>query len=971
MPQAEGTRAGPLVGRRQELARLEAALDGMRSPGARWLAVSGEPGTGKTRLLAELAPRAQAREHLVLVGRGAELERELPFGIWVAALDDHVAALGPTGWRRSSAIAPPSSPGCCRRPPEAATWRSAGFRTSASAPTGRSAPCSPGWRRAQPVVLVLDDVHWADEASLELIVHLLRRPAPARILIALAFREGQLPASLLAALEAATRESSVRELRLTPLSAEEADALMGEQLPAAVRAEVFRQSGGNPFYLQELRARLATARAATVRRGRGRRARLGVRRARAGDRGLGDSRAGWPGERRSRVIRRTSISPPWRRGSARAGARGAGGAGGARRAARDRGAAAIRASAIRSCAAPSMRPRARPGGSAHMRAPPTRSRGGPARSRHAPTTSNAPRAWATRPPRRSSSRRPTRRGAGAGGRRALAGGGVAGVARSARARTPVAGWACWSRSPARRRRPGASRRRSRRCWRRWRRSRREHPSCASGSSPPARFARTRSGATPRPTRACCTRSRSSPSDGTAGAAALQVELAADALYDSDFGAMRRWAGGRRGRRRRSTTPACSRSPRRSCASPSTPSAGPGKRSRPRRERRRSRRAPRRAARRPARPAVLPRLRRVLLRALRGRGAALPARHRARARLGQGQFVVPMMVGLAQALERLGRLREALSTAEAAVEAGRLTGNRQAVGFALVAEAWTAAELGDVEHARAAAEEAVALLDALDESVLTRATHAHVGVIWLEIGEPDRCIEQLRAAGLPGLPADRARAARLALHRPGPRRARGRRPRGGRQVARPRRGDGPRPRPAARRRMGAARPRAAHARRRRRGRGRRAGAAGRRAGGGGARAGPGRTLPNARRHRAGAGRRARAGAIRLLTAAQRELAACEANRYRDEAARAAPPPRPPRRRAPAPRRARTGPRRAQRPRARDRRPRRARTHQPPDRRRAVPLPEDGRGPPHQRVRQARRVLARRGGRSRRPRPRIAV
>ena len=120
-------------------------------------------------------------------------------------------------------------------------------------------------------------------------------------------------------------------------------------------------------------------------------------------------------------------------------------------------------------------------------------------------------------------------------------------------------------------------------------------------------------------------------------------------------------------------------------------------------------------------------------------------------VGQGQFVVPMMVGLAQALERLGRLREALNTAEAAVEASRLTGNPQAVGFALVAEAWTAAELGDVAHARSAAEEAVALLDALDESVFTRATHAHVGVIWLEIGEPDRCIEQLRAAGAPELP----------------------------------------------------------------------------------------------------------------------------------------------------------------------------------------------------------------------------
>ena len=107
------------------------------------------------------------------------------------------------------------------------------------------------------------------------------------------------------------------------------------------------------------------------------------------------------------------------------------------------------------------------------------------------------------------------------------------------------------------------------------------------------------------------------------------------------------------------------------------------------------------------------------------------------------------------------------------------------------------------------------------------------------------------------------------------------------------------------------------------------------------------------------------AVRLLTGAQRALAACEANRYRDEAARHL---------------RRLG----QRVSARQRR-----FGQGPglaalsgreleiadrvalgatnrrDRRRAVPLPEDGRGPSHQRVREARRVVARRGGRGGRP------
>ena len=99
-----------------------------------------------------------------------------------------------------------------------------------------------------PVVLMLDDVHWADDASLELIAHLLRRPPPAPVLIALAFRAGQVPNSLLAALDQAARDGLVSEIGLGPLTEAEAGALLGTPaLPA-----IYRQSGGNPFYLEEL-----------------------------------------------------------------------------------------------------------------------------------------------------------------------------------------------------------------------------------------------------------------------------------------------------------------------------------------------------------------------------------------------------------------------------------------------------------------------------------------------------------------------------------------------------------------------------------------------------------------------------------------------------------------------------------------------------------------------------------------------
>ena len=123
-----------------------------------------------------------------------------------------------------------------------------------------------------------------------------------------------------------------------------------------------------------------------------------------------------------------------------------------------------------------------------------------------------------------------------------------------------------------------------------------------------------------------------PDDGSARGAALQVELAADALYDSDFPAMRRMgrARGADGGGARRPGPAGGRPGARVLRRVRPRRCGAG-RAGPRRERRRARRAARRAARAAPRPAVLPRLRRVLLRALRGCGTAPAARHRAGAR----------------------------------------------------------------------------------------------------------------------------------------------------------------------------------------------------------------------------------------------------------------------------------------------------------------------------------------------------
>ena len=135
-----------IVGRQVELAAVDRAMARLDDDSAAMLYLVGEPGIGKTRLLAELQARAHERRHLVLGGRAAEFDRDLPFGLFVAALDDYLAslddhelaALGPT----PAAHRPPSWAGSSRRWPTGSRATPPASRRSGTAPTGRCGPCS-------------------------------------------------------------------------------------------------------------------------------------------------------------------------------------------------------------------------------------------------------------------------------------------------------------------------------------------------------------------------------------------------------------------------------------------------------------------------------------------------------------------------------------------------------------------------------------------------------------------------------------------------------------------------------------------------------------------------------------------------------------------------------------------------------------------------------------------------------------
>ena len=99
----------------------------------------------------------------------------------------------------------------------------------------------------RPLVLCLDDVHWADPGSGEALAALLHRPPAGPVLLAVAARAGRWPPVLEVAIAAAEREQRATRLALAPLSAAEARELVG-----ADAGSVYGDSGGNPFYLEQL-----------------------------------------------------------------------------------------------------------------------------------------------------------------------------------------------------------------------------------------------------------------------------------------------------------------------------------------------------------------------------------------------------------------------------------------------------------------------------------------------------------------------------------------------------------------------------------------------------------------------------------------------------------------------------------------------------------------------------------------------
>lgn len=244
--------ASRLVGRGRELARLERALEEIGSSPPAVLQVVGEPGIGKTRLLAEAAAHAHARRYLVFTGRASEFERDLPFGAVVDALDPYLGSLSDRRLRPLSDDHRQELAGMFPALSELVEQRGSIVQHERYRSHHAVRKLLELLAAERPCVLILDDMHWADPASLELVGHLLRRRPEAPVLTLLGLRPAQASQRLLQQLELAEREGVSERLELLPLARSEIDELLGPSIVPALRSEVHRESGGNPFYAEQL-----------------------------------------------------------------------------------------------------------------------------------------------------------------------------------------------------------------------------------------------------------------------------------------------------------------------------------------------------------------------------------------------------------------------------------------------------------------------------------------------------------------------------------------------------------------------------------------------------------------------------------------------------------------------------------------------------------------------------------------------
>jgi predicted ATPase len=259
-PQAART---PLFGREAELSLLRHHLDQKLRGRGNVVTIGGAPGVGKTRIAKELSNEALQKGFLVLAGNCYEVDVSVPFIPFVEILEAALEqAASPEDFRRAlgedaAAIARlvpqlrrlfPDIPPPQQLPPDQS--RRILFSAVADFFARRAA--------ARPIVLVLEDLHWADEGALSLLEHIGRVLVGLPVMIVATYRDTEISSGGLLArtLDNLIRLHLVERLTLGGLTqhavSEMIQSLAGRKPPQALVSIVHSHTEGNPFFVEEL-----------------------------------------------------------------------------------------------------------------------------------------------------------------------------------------------------------------------------------------------------------------------------------------------------------------------------------------------------------------------------------------------------------------------------------------------------------------------------------------------------------------------------------------------------------------------------------------------------------------------------------------------------------------------------------------------------------------------------------------------
>jgi predicted ATPase len=263
-----------LTGREEEIDRLRSSWERAARGQQQIAVVTGEPGVGKTRLVVEFA-RSIARHATVLVGR-CDREALVAYAPWVTILQRMIRATPSQALRQHLAAIDAGSE-LAQIVPEISTRIHIGAPGSAT-PDGRRyrlfeavsqllAAASQG----APILLLIDDLHWADRGSLLLLRHLIRSTRQAAICIVITHRNDvpEWSSEFRDLVESLRREHTPTRIALHRLSDDDVRAMIeewtGRDSPPSLTRLVARHTEGNPLFVVEMLTHLDETGALTLR----------------------------------------------------------------------------------------------------------------------------------------------------------------------------------------------------------------------------------------------------------------------------------------------------------------------------------------------------------------------------------------------------------------------------------------------------------------------------------------------------------------------------------------------------------------------------------------------------------------------------------------------------------------------------------------------------------------------------------